>query len=215
MQRVADPFEQLSPQWPSARRAGRCRGSPTIVKAMVRSCTTGARLKIDARRRAIPRQPWIASAACSPGCSCRRSRKPLAIFEREALVGTLVTEASALWLEADEIAGTIGLPRAGHDVGRAVDPRVVDGRDGGELRRCHETLSTSSANADRRFRAPAESVRECSKPYTRLSSSARHEASMMLGLTPIVVHVRSPLVASISTRVIAPVAVAPSRMRTL
>lgn len=38
---------------------------------------------------------------------------------------------------------------------------------------------------------------------------------MMFGLTPIVVQVRSPLVASISTRVTAPVAVQPSRMRTL
>ena len=26
-----------------------------------------------------------------------------------------------------EIAGTVRLPRAGHDVGRAVDPRIVDG----------------------------------------------------------------------------------------
>ena len=38
---------------------------------------------------------------------------------------------------------------------------------------------------------------------------------MMLALTPIVVQLRSPLVKSISTRVTAPVAVAPSRMRTL
>ena len=29
----------------------------------------------------------------------------------------------------------------------------------------------------------------CSRPYTRLSSSARHDASMMFGLTPMVVHV--------------------------
>ena len=48
-----------------------------------------------------------------------------------------------------------------------------------------------------------------------LSSSARHDASMMFVLTPIVVQSRSPSVASSSTRVTAPVAPAPSRMRTL
>lgn len=38
---------------------------------------------------------------------------------------------------------------------------------------------------------------------------------MMLPLTPMVVQLRLPLVKSMSTRVTAPVAVAPSRMRTL
>src|SRR5215207_8002075 len=55
----------------------------------------------------------------------------------------------------------------------------------------------------------------CSSPYTRLSSSARHDASMMFVLTPMVVQSRWPFVASRRTRVTAPVAPAPSRMRTL
>ena len=53
------------------------------------------------------------------------------------------------------------------------------------------------------------------KPSTSDSSSALTDASIMLVDTPIVVHTRSPFVASISTRVIAPVAKLESSIRTL
>ena len=53
---------------------------PHIVNAMLRSWTTGARENSDARRRATPRQPRMASSTCSPFCilndgaSCRAIR---------------------------------------------------------------------------------------------------------------------------------------------
>lgn len=53
------------------------------------------------------------------------------------------------------------------------------------------------------------------KPSTSDSSNALTDASIMLVETPIVVHMRSPFVASISTRVIAPVAKPESSIRTL
>ncbi len=48
-----------------------------------------------------------------------------------------------------------------------------------------------------------------------LSARARHEASMILKLTPTVLHVSSPEVESMRTRVLAAVPSWPSMMRTL
>ena len=52
---------------------------PQIVNAMVRSWTTGAREKSEARPSATPRQPWITSSACSPAASFSFGRSWLAI----------------------------------------------------------------------------------------------------------------------------------------
>ena len=60
-----------------------------------------------------------------------------------------------------------------------------------------------------------QAARVTGRPYTSDSSSARHEASMMFPETPIVVHSCSPFEAVSNTRVTAPVASPPSRMRTL
>ena len=54
-----------------------------------------------------------------------------------------------------------------------------------------------------------------SRPNTSASISAIHDASMTFGDTPMVVHVSSPSVESISTRVTAPVSAVESSTRTL
>ena len=62
---------------------------------------------------------------------------------------------------------------------------------------------------------PLDAVARAASPNWIESSSACHDASMMFSLTPIVVHVASPSVESISTRVTAPVPLFVSSTRTL
>ena len=122
-----------------------------------------------------------------------------------ALVRALVAQLRARGLAARQVARAVGPPRLGDVVGRLVACAACR-----PARR-----GTNGGAAMRLFYSVGAGAAACSRPKTIESASACHDASMMFGETPIVVHERSPSEASISTRVTAPVAVAPSRMRTL
>src|SRR5262249_53075590 len=114
-------------------------------------------------------------------------------------------EQRALGRGGGELAGAMRAPRPGR---RHRDPR-------------REVLllawALAQAGRDKRVgrHAQATGASASSNPDTSESRSARKDDSMMFPLTPIVVHVRSPLVVSMSTLVTAPVPFRVSSTRTL
>jgi len=139
---------------------------------------------------------------------------------RVADVRTGIPEQLTFRLPRTEIAGTVGAPvRRGRqcDTGRKVlllaRSRV---RISGNVRISrHAVRLVPDASLSTAQRAYTTHQPELSRAKWMESSSACHDASMMFSFTPIVVHVLSPSVESISTRVTAPVPLFVSSTRTL
>ena len=150
--------------------------------------------------RAPPRgSPRIASSAFSSCCTCSFGRSWPAIFSAKPWSGPCVPSCGPSGWNPSISPGRPGIHASGHVVGRRVVRGGSVGADRAELRGCHRCLSSCSG------RRCSRCASDCAaSPKTRLSSSARHDASMMFGLTPIVVQSRSPSVADSSTRVVAP-----------